>query len=616
MRGRSSMDRSPRRPVRLAALAVALVAVLPYLHTLRHAFAYDDRVEVVENAYLRGVEGVPAILSHRDWAGSGKGSATYRPLTTLSFALNHAVHGLAPSGYHLVNLLLHAAVSVLVLGLALGLGLPLAAATLAGLLFAVHPVHVEAVANVAGRKELLVTAFTLGAVLLHPVALRRGGLRLVAAPLLGALAAFSKETGLVLIGVIVALDLLFRRAEVRAAPRRAATLYASYLAAVGVYLAARWAVLGSLGMPGTTFLVNPIADAPLLERIATALVVLGKGLQLSIAPVTLSPDYSYAAIPPVASALDPRLALAVAALAGAAAFAAWPGRLRRVRLAAAAIYGFAIFPASNLLVPIGTIFGERLLYLPTVGFVLGVAAVTATVLEGPRRVALRTITGVALALLAVRGAWYARAWSNSLSIFAEGVRVQPASAQMQLTYGAQLLGRKEMAGAAAAFARAAEILAVRPDAQADALVQLGVAYEQLGRAEEAEQLYARVLAREHRHPDALWRMGVRRWARGDPPGAVQLWERAIAAEPRHAPALSDLGLAAYAAGDLQGAEARFREATAIAPTLPGVWYKLGVVCEQRGRREEALAAWRRFLELAPEPSLERDEVERRLAAGR
>lgn len=609
-------DRLQRRQARLATLAVALAAVLPYLHTLGHGFAYDDGVEVVDNAFIRGAEGVPLILTNPVWAGSGKGSSAYRPLTTLTYALNHAAGGLAPAGYHLVNLLLHAGASALVLALALALGLPLAAATLAGLLFAVHPVHVEAVANVAGRKELLVTVFALGALLLHGSALRRGGARLVAVPLLGLLAAFSKETGLVLVGMAAARDLLFGREQIRAAPRRAAALYAGYLAGAALYLGARWGVLQSVGMPGTPFLENPIASAPFLERLATGIVVLGKGLQLLAAPLTLSPDYSYAAIPPVTSLLDPRLAAAMAGLAGVAAFGAWPGPWRPVRLAAVAVYGLAVFPASNLLVPIGTLFGERLLYLPSVGFAIGVAALAARWLEGRHRVLVRAVAGVALAGLAVRGAWYARAWEDSLTIFAEGARVQPASAQMQLTYGGQLLERGEMAGAAAAFSRAAEILAVRPDAQSPALVQLGVAYEHLGRAEEAEQLYARVLALDPRHPDALWRAGVRRWAHGDRSGAVALWESAVAAEPRHAPALADLGVAAYTAGDLVGAEARLREAAAIAPKLPGVWYKLGLVCDRLGRRPEALAAWRRFLELAPGPSRERDDAERRVAAAR
>ncbi len=601
---------------RTAVLAVALAAVLPYLHTLGHGFAYDDGVEVVDNAFIRSTQGMGRIFTNPVWAGSGHGSSAYRPLTTLTFALNHAIEGLAPIGYHLVNLLLHALVSALVLALGLGLGLPLAAATLAGLLYAVHPIHVEAVANVAGRKELLVTAFALGAVLLHGRGLRRGGVALLAAPLATLLAAFSKETGVMTLGLLAARDALVGRSEVRAAPRRAAILYAGHLGGVAAYLAARWAVLGSMGMPGTPFLENPIADAPALERIATAVALLGKGLQLLILPWTLSPDYSYAAFPPVTSPLDLRLALGVASVAVVAAFAAWPGARRPARLTAVAIYALGIFPASNLLVPIGTIFGERLLYLPSVGFALGAGVVAARWLEGQRATAVNAVAALTLAALALRGAWYARAWADDQTIFAEGARIQPASAQMQLTHGGQLLARGQPAEAAAAFRRAAEILQGHPDAQAPALVQLGIADEQLGRADEAAELYAQVLRSDPRQPDALWRVGVLRWSQGDRSGAVELWERALAAEPRHAPALADRGLAAFLAGDLPGAEARLRRASELAPSLPGVWYKLGVVREAMGQREAAAAAWRRFLELSPEPSPERERVERSLAGAR
>lgn len=606
---------SVSRP-RAAFLAVALAAVLPYLHTLGHGFAYDDGVEVVDNAFIRSEQGLGRILSSPVWAGAGHGSSAYRPLTTVTYALNHAVGGLAPSGYHLVNLLLHALVSILVLALALDLGLPLAAATLAGLLFAVHPVHVEAVANVAGRKELLVTAFALGAVLLHGRGLRRGGLALLAAPLATCLAAFSKETGVMTVGLIAARDLLVGRGEVRAAPRRAATLYAGHLAAAVAYLAARWAVLGSMGMPGTPFLENPIADAPALQRVATAIALLGKGLQLLVAPATLSPDYSYAAFPPVAPPVDLRLALGLASVAAVAALAAWPGERRPARLAAVAIYGMGVFPGSNLLVPIGTIFGERLLYLPSVGFALGIAALAAGWLDGRRAAVARPIAGLALAMLALRGAWYARVWADDATLFAAGARIQPASAQMQLTHGGQLLARGQPAEAAAAFRRAAEILQGHPDAQAPALVQLGIAEEQLGRAGDAAGLYEQVLRSDPRQPDALWRVGVLRWSEGDRAAAVALWDRALAAEPRHAPSLADLGLAAYLAGDLPSAEARLRRASELAPNLPGVWFKLGVVLQAMGRNDEAVAAWRRFLELSPGPSPEREQVERALAGAR
>ena len=82
----------------------------------------------------------------------------WRPLTTLTFALDHALHGLEPFGYHLVNVVLHAAVTVLVLSVLAAVPVALRTAVAAALLFAVHPIHTEAVASVVGRAELLAAA--------------------------------------------------------------------------------------------------------------------------------------------------------------------------------------------------------------------------------------------------------------------------------------------------------------------------------------------------------------------------------------------------------------------------------------------------------------------------
>ena len=144
-------DRRVRLTPRGAAAAVAFAAVLPFVHTLGHGFAYDDGVEVVDNASIRTLDGIPRLFTQTAWSGAGHAVPAYRPVTTLTYALNHAVGGLHPLGYHLVNLLLHAGASVLLLVVLTRVALPLAAATMAALLFAVHPAHVEAVANVAAR---------------------------------------------------------------------------------------------------------------------------------------------------------------------------------------------------------------------------------------------------------------------------------------------------------------------------------------------------------------------------------------------------------------------------------------------------------------------------------
>ena len=204
---------SSKRTATAAAL-VAILAIAAYAGTLGHGFALDDGPEVVDNAHVRSLAGVATVFTTSSWAGAGDASVPmYRPLTTLSYTVNYALGGLDPFGFHLANVLLHAAVCVLVLLLGLRVGLGLPAASVAAALFAVMPVHVEAVANVAGRKDLLVAVFSIGAILAHSRAMRRGGFALALAPLLVAGALLSKEAGLVLVGLLAAHDLFFARAE-------------------------------------------------------------------------------------------------------------------------------------------------------------------------------------------------------------------------------------------------------------------------------------------------------------------------------------------------------------------------------------------------------------------
>jgi len=142
-------------------LLVAVVAMAVFLPTLGHGFVFDDGAEVVSNGYIRSLTNVPQIWCSNTWAGAGLNNNTFRPLTITTYALNYTAGGLTPWGYHLVNILLHALISVLVFRLAVRWGMRPVAAAVGALLFAVHPIHVEAVVYVAGRKELLTTTFLL-----------------------------------------------------------------------------------------------------------------------------------------------------------------------------------------------------------------------------------------------------------------------------------------------------------------------------------------------------------------------------------------------------------------------------------------------------------------------
>jgi tetratricopeptide (TPR) repeat protein len=322
---------------------------------------------------------------------------------------------------------------------------------------------------------------------------------------------------------------------------------------------------------------------------------------LLVLPATLSPDYSYDALPIVETPLDPRFLASTAALV-ALAWAALRARQRMPVLAFAVLwYGAAVFPTSNLVIPVGTIFGERLLYLPSVAFCLAAAALAARFVAaaGPafRRVALGAGLAAA-ALLTARTVAYAVVWADEVSLFSAAARAVPGSAKAHGLLGAALMEVGRVPEGVRSLEEAVRRLAPVPDPPARSFVELGVAYERLGRAAEAEALYADLLRRIPDHPDALWRLGVVRWGQGRHDEAAWLWERTVSVSPGHAQAMTDLGIARLERGDVAGAEALWLDATRADPRSAGPWLSLGNLYERAGDLRRARSAWREFLERA------------------
>ena len=149
---------------RIAVALVGLAAVLPYMSTLDTPFLLDDVRAVEENPNVIG-DFDPARLATSNAWGNAYGYENipnYRPLSVLTLAATHAVVGLEPVAYRVVNVLLYAALCIAVFLLLLRLGVSRVAALAAGLGFALHPVHVEAVAFAVNREELLAGLFFLG----------------------------------------------------------------------------------------------------------------------------------------------------------------------------------------------------------------------------------------------------------------------------------------------------------------------------------------------------------------------------------------------------------------------------------------------------------------------
>lgn len=456
-------------------LAVGLVGAAVYANTLSNGFALDDVPLVRDNAAVRSLARLPRLLAEPYWPPEmgGAGPGLYRPVTLASLAVNRALTGAEPLGFHWGNLLLHAWVSVLAWYAAKGSGGHYGTACVAGLVFAVHPLHVEAVAPVTGRAELLGAFWVLAAWIAHRKAAggRPAGWS-VAAGLALLLAVLSKENT-ALAPLLFLLDDRWQRRGIGMRAARAWGPYAVYATMLAAGMALRVAVLGGLrGAGEMAFIDNPAAFAGTASRVATALWVQAKYAWLFLSPIHLSSDYSYDAIPVITSAADLRLA------AGLLWAVAWLGLLwigwRRSRplALAAGLWGLFFLPSSNLLFPAGTAMAERLSYLPSLGGCLALghlaawagSRIAAARPQGPARtcrlVGLATLVAAVVGLLAWRTIARNPVWRDNESLALHDVRVMPRSAKLQAGAGIALHARGRYLEAEAAYR---EALAIYPE---------------------------------------------------------------------------------------------------------------------------------------------------------
>ncbi len=553
------------RSIFLPPVLFLALALLLYGNTLKNGFVNDDKPLVANNALVNDASRLGDIFTSGYWSTRQDSvPELYRPLTILSLALNRRLSGAAPSGFHLVNLLLHGCVSYLIFRLALSIGMTRAAAWAAGLLFAVHPVHTEAVAPVVGRSELLAAIFFLAALRLHHGMARGEGRAAFAFGAAGCYlaASLSKEGALIFPTIALLTDLAFPPA--RAFPPRARAIpYALYALVALLVLGMRYEVLGAVARADIRPLDNPLVALPAGAALSTALVALGGTLKLLVWPLRLSADYSGTEIRPAAGLLDPRViaVLAVIFLLVAAAGWAWT-RLRPVSWGIAFLL-IAILPVSNLFFLIGTIFGERLLYLPSAGFCVAAGALWG---EWRRRSATTALAASVLVLLAgsVRTVARNNVWRDDGSFALATSRDAPSSPKAQFNWGV-FLEEHSNRQAEAAYREAARLA---PD-WSDPRYNLAGLLAASGRLTEAIEEYRAALDIRPDDPRAVLNLGYALYRAGRHAEAVELYQRFLKHRGESAPVLNSLGANLMAMGRPGEAVAAFRRAVQLAPGEPG-----------------------------------------------
>lgn len=541
-----------KQPFRIALL-LAVVA-LAYSNTLLNSFTLDD------NLYIDLNPQVTDVSVHGLFAAN-KIANVFRPVTFATLALNWKIDGARPFGYHLLNFLLHGAATLLFYLLLEAVFLessqeaPSArdklVAFAAALLFAAHPIHTEAVSSIVGRAEILAAGFIFAAWLLH---LKD---RPIAALICFALALLSKESAVVFLPLILAGD--YARGKWK--PRLP---YALMAVMTLLYLAVLWKVQGGhVGRASISMLDNPLASLPAGWRILNALRVAWKYVALHFYPAKLSCDYSFNAIPVYQ---DWRHTLP-ALFAVLVVVAAWIGAIWKRKSAlilAGAIYLIGFATTANILLPTGTIMGERLAYLPSAGFCLLVALGWSWLRSRQELVALAALTAVVFGF-AMRTMERNQDWRNNLTLFEAAVRAVPGSAKMHSGLGAQYLatGRIDLAGPQ--LQAALHIDANYPDA----IESYGLLQSTVGNYQAAGAMLERAFHMSNRQNPNYDFMAVNFAAvlmqTGHMDGALDLLNREITESPRYARAWANRAVIHYEQGESAPARADAETALRLDP---------------------------------------------------
>jgi Flp pilus assembly protein TadD len=506
-----------------------------------------------------------------------------------SFALNYALGGLVPWGYHLLNVLLHGVNGLLVYELTRRYTGRRPLSLFTALLFVAHPVHTEAVSYVAGRPELLATAFLLLAWIASlDRAQRRSAYPLSLLSFLAAL--LSKESAIVLPAILALADWCAGPRESRSRWPSLLSGYSGHLAVAGLYLGARILVLGQLGVPrGAAF----FADEPWRTRALTMSQAFVEYLRLLVWPSRLQSDYDYATVPR-AAAFDLRVAFSMAALA--AVFLAGVALLRSRRLEAFALLFFfvAMAPVSNI-VPTGILMAERVLYLPAAS----VCLLAGSALERLMRSGWPRLTVALCCLLVTAAALRVQRrnldWRDQAAFIDALALAAPDNVKGQISLGV-LRGQQGRAREAELALRRAVALA--PD-KAVTHGRLGELYVSQGRFDEATAALRISLALSTRF-DFVHAAEARVLGHdGDFAGAAAALRRALALGPPSAELHQELGVALLRLGDREGALGELQRAVTLRPELAEAHHNLGLVLRALGRREDALPHLREAARLQP-----------------
>ncbi|MGD8237562.1 MAG: tetratricopeptide repeat protein [Armatimonadota bacterium] len=581
----------------IAWILIVAVCVVAFGSALGNEFVWDDELIITNNPGIRDLSHPLKFFSPRYWMVvranyRGMPKRGYRPLPELLFAVDYAVWGLNPIGYHAVNIAVHAINCVLLYALAHRILRTRVGAMFCALLFAAHPVHVEAVVWAKARSELLALLFVLAAILLYdrylsrPADSRRVHLHVLSIAAF-ALALTCKASA----AVLPALLLLYVWCVVPRWRWRRGVLGLVPLAGI---VGAFFAVKAPLPyIPGPLHMVG---GSPALTGIAA----LGIYMKLLLAPAGLCAHHS---VHTARTVFDPSvlrgLALSAALVAGGLVAA------RRSRAAFFAV-GWTIVALAPLSVLelMGRRVGELRAYAPSVGFCLVVAFLLSSIATvAPTRVPRASLARLAAALCAFLVITYTALsalrtldWADEVHLWHDTVAKNPGSWHGLAGLSEEYIQRGMYDEARPLLER---LVRLDPTPRA-AWYRLATVYQETGRPGAAAKVYNRLVAEDPDDGRAWAALGALLGKTGEHSRAMAHFERALRVSPGSAYVHRHLGAYYTNTGRYREALAEMSEALRLKPDSPSTLHLMGAVYDAMGSPAQALEYYRRSTQLRPE----------------
>ncbi len=443
----------------IGAAVCALIAFALYANTLGHDYTVDDGTVISNNKITKkGVSAIPEIFATSYRAGFwDRKEGLYRPLSVAMFAVEWQIAPENPALGHWINVVLYALTAFLLMMTlsAVFKEYSLLLPFIATLLFVIHPIHTEVVANIKSRDELLCFLFvTLTMMYLHKYITTGKIITLIISAISFFLAYLSKESAITMV-VIIPLFIWFFSSK---STKSILTTSMVFVGVTLIYMIIRYSVLGEIKGSAELQLINNsiLGTDSAIDRFATAVAIMGKYFYLLVIPHPLSFDYSYSQIPLYTMASPAALISLIICLY--LAFVAFKGISKKDPVSFGILFFFGtIVLVSNVLFLIESSMAERFTYMPSLGFTIAISVVLLRIFKllKPFHVtdfkglftvkpALTSILLLVFVLYSFKTISRNTDWKNNLTLLAKDVKTAPNSARIRYAYGSALLIEKAL----------------------------------------------------------------------------------------------------------------------------------------------------------------------------